>query len=351
MLNVALPLLPAHLVAYIGSFIKVNVKSEDNSRHTNLLLNLYKAFECIACESVAYEYESIDYQAAHLREYQAEVQSHLAALVVDLVLLEKCDYAYKLTQREIMYLFDCYYCDASVIMYGEETYEDIGQDVCVVDTTQMQHIQNEFLDCSEFTETLALTQMGAQLGLADDFNIKTYKYIRLLEEALRTKSTGLYAYMKANIGILPDMLLYIYIKHNHKLYAPKWYSLASDYLLVGLLDKAGILPIVLAMAISGKRDHYAGSEAALHNVVESNLSVVKQIVPLYISPESAVIPYENYEEYEEYEQYHYNELLTPYKYWQATYQDQTQLYVWGGPNKIIQVVGDEAIGAYLQRFE
>jgi hypothetical protein len=332
--------LPPHLVAYIGTFIKVHFRTNQyySDIHTNLLLNLYKAFESIGPE------------ADHLREYQAEVQSHLAALVVNLVILEKCDYAYGLTQREIMYVFDCYYCDPAVIMYGEETYEAIGADMHIVNTERMQHIDNEFMDCSEFTEMLAVPYMGIHFGLADDLNIKMYKYIRLLEEILRTKSTGLFAYMRAKIVISPDMLLYIYIKHNHQRYAPKWYSLASDYFLIALLNEAGVLPVVLGMAISGKREHYAGTEAALQNIVEPNLAVVKQIVPIYINPASAVLPSQVY--YDDYPgDPGFVDMLTPYMYWETTYRDQVQLYVWGGPNKIIEVVGSAEIGAYLRRMK
>ena len=190
--------LPAHLVGYIGSFIKINYDS-------NLLLNMYKAFQSVAGEG----YED------PLRYYKAEVQAQLAALAIDGVLFEDCDADYGLTQREIMYVFDCYYCDPAVIMYGEETYETIGA-TCLINTTQLQYIENECLNCSAFTEVLERPYLGIRFGLTDAINIKMYKHIRLLEEALRLKSTALVSYMKDARVILPEMLLYIYIKHNHQ---------------------------------------------------------------------------------------------------------------------------------------
>jgi hypothetical protein len=324
--------LPAHLVGYIGSFIRTNFDS-------NLLLNMYKAFESITYEG---DEDPLGY-------YKAEVQAYIAYLAEDGVILDERDAGYELTQREMMYIFDCYYCDPSVIMYGEETYEDLG-DICIVNTAHMQHIDHEFLDCSEFTETLALPYMGIQFGLSDELNIKMYKYIRLLEEALRLKSTGLIAYMKDKMVISPDMLLYIYIKHNHQVYAPDWYSLAADDLLLTLLKEAGVLPAVLGLAIGGKYCHYAGSEAALKNVVNPNREVVKKIVPAHISPSSAMIPYEDY--YDEYEaQQRFFESVTPYEYWETTYNGEIARYQLGEEIKIIKVVGSKEIGEYLKSLE
>ena len=337
-------LLPAHLVAYIGSFIKPNYNTYDSNLHNkNIFLNLYKAFESIACKSIACDEDP-------LRYYKAEVQSQLAALAVESVILEE-DYSYGLSPRDIMYIFDCFYCDSQVIMYGEETYENLGDDLSIVDTTHMQHIDNEFLDCSEFTETLALTHLGMQPGLADEINIKLYKYLRLVEEALRLKRTGLIAYTKVMMTpfLFADILLYIYIKHNHTLYAPKWYSLAEDDCLLALLNEAGVLPAVLGMAISGKRNYYVFSEAALKNVVEPNLAVVKKIVPHYISADSKVIPYDDF--WDEDERRHFVTMTAPYYYWLSTYTTQVGVSVLGEENRFIKFTGSDEIGAYLQGLE
>lgn len=319
--------LPPHLIGYIGSFIKTNFDS-------SLLLNLYKAFESITDEDP-------------LGYYKADVQSYISDLVVDGVIFEERDNT--LTQREIVYIFDCYYCDPAVIMYGEESYESVGN-ILLMNTATMRHIDNEFLDCSQFTERLALPYMGIQFGLNDELNIKMYKYIRLLEEALRTKSAGLIAYMKERIVITPDMLLYIYIKHNHQVYAPDWFSLAADDMLLSLCKEFGVLPAVLGMAISGQRCHYVGSEAALQNVVRYNLEVVQKIVPQYISADSVVVPIEEYYDIGDHPQ-HFVELLTPYKYWQTTYKDEISVYTMGEETKTIEVVGSDEIGAYLKGLE
>jgi hypothetical protein len=323
--------LPPHLVGYIGSFIKTNFDS-------NLLLNLYKAFESITYEG---DEDPLGY-------YKADVQTYIAALAVDGIILDEHDTKFGLTQREIMYIFDCYYCDPGAIMYGEETYEDIG-DICIPNNDHMRHIDHEFLDCSEFTDQLALPYMGIQFGLSDELNIKMYKYIRLLEEALRLKSTGLIAYMKDKLVISPDMLLYIYIKHNHEVYAPDWYSLAADDLLLELLNEAGTLPAVLGLAIEGKRLHYVCSESALKNVVRYNLEVVKKIVPHYIKADSLVVPMENYYDVGDYPHYFTN-MFTPYSYWQMTKTSNVQMSALGEESRVIEVLGSEEIGAYLQEL-
>ena len=270
-------LLPLHLISYIVRFIKYNYTA-------NILLNMYKAFECIYPE------------ADPLAEYKDAVQYRIVCHVRDSYIFrphdDKTSFVTGLTNREIMYLFDCYYGDAQVIMYGEETYETIG-DSSIVDTTRMIQIEHEFLDCSYLTELLAQPYMGIQFGLNDDLNISMYKYIRLLEEALRLKSPGLIAFIKKHLVMSPDMLLYIYIKHNHQVYAPDWYSLAADDLLLELCKEAGILPTVLRLAINGKRYAHVFTERALKNVVEYNLTVVQKIVPHYISASSAVLPYDD----------------------------------------------------------
>ena len=301
-------LLPPSVIGYIASFIRTNFASE-------LLLNLYKAFESINGEG--YEDPLVD--------YKAEVQSRVAYLAIDGVFLDERETSYALTDREIMSIFDCYYCDPGVIMYGEETYEAIG-DILIVDTQHKRMIDNEFMDCSEYTESLALPYMGIQFGLSDDLNIKMYKYIRLLEEALRLKSHELLRYMKEWLVLSPDMLMYVYIKHNNPLYAPTWFSLAADDILLELLKDAGLLPAVLGLAIAGVCNPYISDS---QNAVMANLAVVKKIVPRYIGVLDEVIPYKMpYKEY--FDEYNVLELMSPLKYWKTMYET------------------DEAVGAYLK---
>jgi hypothetical protein len=321
-------MLPPSVICYIASFIRTNFESD-------LLLNMYKAFESI--NGKGYEDPLVD--------YKTDVQCRIAYLAVDGVIID--DITYSLTDREIMYVFDCFYCDPSVIMYGEETYEDIG-DICIVNTNQRRKIDNEFLDCSEYTESLALPYMGIQFGLSDELNIKMYKYIRLLEEALRLKSQALIAYMKDKLVISPDMLMYVYIKHNHQLYAPDWFSLAADDKLLALLKDAGVLPAVLGLAIGGKCHPFIHSEAGLANAIQYNLEVVKKIVPHYISESSEVIPYEEY----------YNtaavfargvSLISAFWYWENTITTHVNLEYLEENYKFVNIKtgGNEEIGAYL----
>ena len=293
-------LLPPSVVGYIASFIRTNFDS-------NLLLNMYKAFESINGEG----YED------PLVYYKTDIQSYIAYLAVDGVFLDERKTTYTLTDREIMSVFDCYYCDPGVIMYGEETYEAIG-DILIVDTQRQRTIDNEFMDCSEYTESLALPYMGIQFGLSDELNIKMYKYIRLLEEALRLKSRDLVSYMKEWLVLSPDMLLYVYIKHNNPLYAPDWFSLAADDILLELLKEAGVLPAVLGLAIAGICNPYISDS---QNVVMANLAVVKKIVPRYIGLLDEVIPYSiPYKEY--FNVYNVLKLMSPLKYWETMFANE-----------------------------
>ena len=157
--------LPPRLVGYIGSFIKANFDA-------NLLLNLYKAFEFITYEG---DEDPLDC-------YKTNVQSYIAGLAADGVIFDENDYEYELNPREVMYLFDCFHCEESVIIYGGEICEKFGDDIWLVNSDSIRHIDNEFMDCSQFTEErLALPYMGIQHGLSTELNIKMYKYIRLLE--------------------------------------------------------------------------------------------------------------------------------------------------------------------------
>jgi hypothetical protein len=315
-------LLPPSVIGYIASFIRTNFESE-------LLLNMYKAFESIHGEG--YEDPLVD--------YKAEIQSYIVDLAVDGVFLDERKIAYTLSNREIMYVFDCYYCDPGVIMYGEETYEAIG-DILIADTQHKRMIDNEFMDCSEYTESLALPYMGIQFGLSDDLNIKMYKYIRLLEEALRLKSRDLVSYMKEWLVLSPDMLMYIYIKHNNPVYAPTWYSLATDDMLLGLLKDAGVLPAVLGLAISGKSNPYISD---YHNTVNANLAVVKKIVPRYIGALDEVVPYKDY-----LEGGNDAEFMSPLRYWRTMFTTELEDTTTEEAERYVILVGTEEFGVYLE---
>ncbi len=329
--------LPPRLVGYIGSFVKANFNA-------NFLLNMYKAFEFITYEG----------DEDPLGCYKTNVQSYIAGLAADGVtadgvFFDENDYDYELNPREVMYLFDCFYCEESVIIYGEETCEKFGDDIWLVNSDSIRHIDNEFMDCSQFTEErLALPYMGTQHG--PELNIKMYKYIRLLEEALRMKSTGLIAYMRDKTIITPDMVLYVYIKHNHQLYAPDWYSLASDDMLLSLCKDFGVLPVVLGMAINGKHPYYIGCEDALNNVIRYNLEVVKKIVPDQICPDCRLVPYEvTYDDYDGDQRFF--DLYTPYEYWQMTFKNDVQVFIDGEKNRKIEIVGCQEAGDYLRQLE
>ena len=240
-------LLPPTVIGYIASFLQ-----SDDRVQMDALLNMYKAFECFDVNGDPY------------RECAQTYIAYLALAYIS----HKGDNAFNLTNREIMYVYDCIYCDVQTIMYGDLPSKEAER-----------FVDNEFLDCSELTEDMYIPQHELEYDRVDDvMNIKTYKYIRLLEEALRLKSTQLLAYMKKSACITPSMLFYVYIKHNHPLYAPKWFSLAADDLLLELCHEAGVLQSVLQLAIGNKR---SDDEYAPPNDVRHNLETVIKIVPRY----------------------------------------------------------------------
>jgi hypothetical protein len=163
--------------------------------------------------------------------------------------------------------------------------------------------------------------------MMEDMNISMYRYIRLLEEALRMKSAPLLAYIKDFLGISPNMLLYIYIKHNHPLYAPKWFSLADDDMLLKLCYEGDVLPAVLDLAIGFKRIQDVYSNTSLDNVVQPNLAAVKKIVPGFVDPLDL------------FETDNETGMVMPYDAWNSDANVKEHL--------IVNLAGSKAIGEYL----
>ena len=340
--------LPPTVLGYIASFInvytpvsavlvdrmydlfQVDLYRECREWEMDVLLNMYKAFECF------------DQSGDPLAAYKHSVQNYIVYLAIAKLPGERSS-IFDLTNREIMYIYDCLYCDERVIMYGEDLRVD--SDSADSDSAEASYlykesdqaepklmhyneherfIDSEFMDCSEITDNLSTPHnVLEEYGLMEDMNISMYRYIRLLEEALRMKSAPLLAYIKDFLGISPNMLLYIYIKHNHPLYAPKWFSLADDDLLLDLCHEAEVLPAVLDLAIGFKRIRNVSNK---QNVIH-NLAAVKKIVPRYVD---ALDLFETDDE---------TGMVTPYNAWNADVNIKDHL--------IVNLTGSKEIGKYL----
>jgi hypothetical protein len=340
--------LPPTVLGYIASFINVYTPV------SAVLLNMYKAFECF------------DQSGDPLAAYKHSVQNYIVYLAIAKLPGERSS-IFDLTNREIMYIYDCLYCDERVIMYGEDLRansdsansdsadsdsadsDSADSDSADSDSAEASYlykesdqiepklmhygeherfIDSEFMDCSEFTNNLYIPHNELEeYGLLEDMNISMYKYIRLLEEALRMKSAPLLAYIKDFLGISPNMLLYIYIKHNHPLYAPKWFSLAADDMLLKLCYEGDVLNAVIDLAIGFKRIPNVYSNTSLDNVVQPNLAAVKKIVPCFIDAlDLFVTDYET-------------GMVMPYNSWNSDVNVKEHL--------IVNLAGSKEIGEYL----
>lgn len=313
--------LPAHIVGYIASICKATYY---NSKYdAQLLLNLYKAFE------------SIQDDEDPLADYKNMIQNYIFGFAISPdfgFALGETDYG--LTRREFMYLFDITNCVPADIMYGVEP-----------KNSRRKWIDDELADCSHFVQYFGLSQVqyfgmrqGIRFGYSDALDKMLYKHTRLLEEALRTKSYGLVNYMSYKQMIYPDMLSYIYIKHNHERFAPSEDYLSNNELWFNLLCEYGMLDVVLGAAISGIREHTVYSLNGLHNVVRPSLAMVKKIVPHYIQAgdEAQIYPYTF-------------ENVNNYEYWQKCFQMEVEVHWLGDEVKKFTVEGNREIGEYLQK--
>jgi hypothetical protein len=307
--------LPAHIVGYIASICKATYYNAkyDAKCNPQLLLNLYKAFE------------SIQEDEDPLADYKNMIQNYIFGFAISPEFrFDETDYG--LTRREYMYVFDITSCVPADIIYGVEP-----------KNSQRKWIDDELADCSHFVQYFGMRQ-GIRFGYSDALDKMLYKHTRLLEEALRTKSYGLVNYMSHKQMIYPDMLSYIYIKHNHERFAPSEDYLSNNELWFNLLCEYSMLDVVLGAAISGIREHIVYSLNGLHNVVRPNLAMVKKIVPHYIQAgdEAQIYPYTF-------------ENVNNYEYWQKCYQMEVEVHWLGDEVKKFNVEGNREIGEYLQK--
>ena len=308
-------LLPTHIVGYIASICKATYEAP-------LLLNLYKAFESINCEG---DEDPLD-------DYKNMIQNYILILADEYNFNRTTsgvnhELEHLLTKRERMNVFDVVHCYPSDIMYGLEP-----------TISHRAWIDDEIANCTKLIRSFGLGG-GLRFGVCEAIDKMLYKHTRLLEEALRTQSPGLMRYMFHSGWIYPDMISYIYIKHNHIRYAPKEDILSNNPLWLHLLREFNLLDVVLGVAISGVCEEDKFGYATFTNVVRPNLATVKKIVPQYIDAGSIMMyPYATEDE------------LNAYEYWQATFNQE--IYTLLGENNYKKhiVEGNREIGEYLLSF-
>lgn len=277
-------LITPSIIKYILTFLSEKYYPDE----ANIILSVFKAFNSFP------KFDAEDTEDP-LREYKLRVQQYIACLVwseVYVQLPEKPE-KYSLTDFEVMYLYETFYGDLQTIQYGDREKMDIS-----VIMRHEQHVDMEFMDITILMED-SIPDPRFYLDDEGLLNIKYLRFIRLVEQALLDKSEHLLDCILTTEMFeshLSMSLMYIYLKHNHAVYAPKYNSLASDETLIALLLKNEVTrPIIARVAISGLHQLFeVKSATAAHplsfNIVLPNLAVVKQIIPTHIAP-SELIPY------------------------------------------------------------
>lgn len=281
--------LPGAIISYIVDIINnppppAHLERPFYNKH-DIILNVYKAFECFIGT------ESED----SLWDYKKNVQHYIASFVFGAVLQQLCESRYSpnllwlksinntlfeiyepfvwynSTDREVMYFYDVLFCNPEALLHGENY------------VSNCQTIIREVFDCNYYVK-----QLSPEYYIQNDASVITVRdipVIRLLEEALYNNSTECINCLMTSGLFEKEMLLYIYIKHNHKVWGNnKTRSLANNDILFNLLltnsnDVAKRL--LLQIAIGGLTIKNTNSIDLFNNVVEPNLEFVKKMVPEY----------------------------------------------------------------------
>jgi hypothetical protein len=225
--------LPASIIQYIVGFLDSPCYDVHSPR--DVILNCYKAFECYKAEG-----EGEDEDEDPLWDYKKNVQSYLATLVYEEVMVAVTVTTWKvltpvvryaLTDREVMYLYDVLFCNSNVIIYGNEKTKKTAYELNVE-----EDIRNELDECSDYAWLLRDQAGPFTLPLV----IRSLPVIRLLEEALYTESSELLnCIMQSTLNCKYElaMLTYIYINHTHVNYGRKKNRcLANNKILLGLME-------------------------------------------------------------------------------------------------------------------
>ena len=204
--------------------------------------------------------------------YKTRILEHLANLAYAAIQPVIDINRFNLTDREVMYMYDVLFGNIDTLLYGDE-----------FEIEHMRHIDSEFYDCTNIIGDLNQKQYF-DINIAGFINNTNHTYVRLLEEAIISKSENLLKCIKAHFYD-EWMCLYLFLKQTHQVYKNPLYE-ATDEQLFQLISDANmtIITLVLRSAISGERREIIWNNNNGDNVATPNLEMVKQIVP-------AIIPY------------------------------------------------------------
>lgn len=259
-------------------------------RKYDIILNVYKAFECFA---------GLEEEDA-LWDYKKNIQHFIANYLFGEVLqqlqvigcnwwLSKLDdlstpYSdfslvwYNSTDREVMYFYDVLFGNPQFILNSNKDNDPLRV-----------NIGKELFDCHYYVSRL----QPEYNDYSEVFvTIHDIPVIRLLEEALYNKSTDCINCLMQSGLYNKHMLLYIYIKHNHKVWgANERRSLADSDLLFDYLLKDADLSksLLLEVAIGGLTIKNTNVNHFYNNVVNPNLALVKKMVPEYFQRDEEIL--------------------------------------------------------------
>jgi hypothetical protein len=300
-------MLPVSIINQVVSFHETD---------PNFVLSLYKAF--LWLEDSWYK--------TRILEHLANIAYAAIQPIIDIR-------SFKLIDREVMYMYDVLFGNIETLLYGDE-----------FEMEHMRHIDNEFVDCTRLIGDLNQKQYF-DVNIAGFINNTNHTYVRLLEEAIISKSENLLKCIKAHFYD-EWMCLYLFLKQTHQVYKNPLYE-ATDEELFQLISDANmtIITLVLRSAISGERREIIWNNYNGDNVVDPNLQMVKKIVP-------AIIPY-GHQLFAVYkpsaastdevdpDDFVY---LSPFEYWRK-FDNKVIDFRGGGA---IYTERDEAIGKYLR---
>ena len=302
-------MLPVSIINQVVSFHETD---------PNFVLSLYKAF--LWLEDSWYK--------TRILEHLANIAYAAIQPIIDIR-------SFKLIDREVMYMYDVLFGNIETLLYGDE-----------FEMEHMRHIDNEFIDCTSLIGDLNHKQYF-DVNIAGFINNTNHTYVRLLEEAIISKSENLLKCIKSHFYD-EWMCLYLFLKQTHRVYKNPLYE-ATDEQLFQLISDANItiITLVLRSAISGERPEIIWNNNRIDNVATPNLQMVKKIVP-------AIIPY-GHQLFAIYKPdiARTDELdpddfiyVSPFDYWRKF---DTEVFDFrGNGGNSIYTERDEAIGQYLK---
>ena len=253
-------------------------------RKYDIILNVYKAFECFDGME---EIDALWNYKKNIQHFIAnylfgEVMNQLRVIGSDLWLSKglwaDSDFElvwYNSTDREVMYFYDVLFGNPEFILNSDN------------DHRPPLHITAELFDCNYYLTRLQFERNREQHINEPLITIQDIPVIRLLEEALYNKSADTIICLIKSGLYNKHMPLYIYLKHNHKVWgADNRRSLADSEMLFDMMLNANVAndsakSLLLEIAIGGLLIKHTNVEYLFCNVVNPNLALVKKMVPAH----------------------------------------------------------------------